>query len=561
MDYDLLVRGGTMVDGSRLPGYRADVGVRDGRIADIGRLQGSAARTIDASGLVVSPGFIDHHTHLDAQLLWDPYGTSAPEHGVTTVITGNCGLALAPLGPGGEEELVQSFVRVEAIPRQALEQGVQWRWRSFGDYLDALEGRIGVNVGGQIGHIAVRHHVLGAEATERIATPGEVERMRALVREGMEAGALGFSTNRNPRHNREDGKPVASRLADDAELFALCDVLAELNSGVIQTILGLSKTDHLPWYEQLARRTGRPVTWQSVQHRWIAPDLWRQQLDGLAGIFAGGHQAYGLAMTMPLTRQFSLKNAQAFDEFPTWKTLMFLPEPARKEAFASAETRVKLRADLADSKPSNFHKRWDLVTIIKTRDPRFLGKSVADMAAIRQQDALDAFLDLSLEEDLETTFESANTGGDPEAMGEILRSPYVLVGISDAGAHVQFGATFGYSTTLLGLWVRERQIMPLEQAIHKLTFQVASVYGLPQRGLLRPGYWADLTLFDPSTVRPCEPEWAEDYPANTRRLVQRSEGLHYTIVNGQVIYQDGRLSGDLPGTVLRGTAARERAAA
>jgi N-acyl-D-aspartate/D-glutamate deacylase len=201
------------------------------------------------------------------------------------------------------------------------------------------------------------------------------------------------------------------------------------------------------------------------------------------------------------------------------------------------------------------------VTIIKTRDPRFLGKSVADMAAIRQQDALDAFLDLSLEEDLETTFESANTGGDPEAMGEILRSPYVLVGISDAGAHVQFGATFGYSTTLLGLWVRERQIMPLEQAIHKLTFQVASVYGLPQRGLLRPGYWADLTLFDPSTVRPCEPEWAEDYPANTRRLVQRSEGLHYTIVNGQVIYQDGRLSGDLPGTVLRGTAARERAAA
>ncbi|HLG69343.1 MAG TPA: amidohydrolase family protein [Chloroflexota bacterium] len=559
MEHDLLIKNGLVVDGSGLPAYRADVGIRDGRIVEIGRLNtASAARTIDADGLVVAPGFIDHHTHLDAQLLWDPYGTSAPEHGVTSVITGNCGLTLAPVAAGREEDLVQSFVRVEAMPRKALEAGVPWGWHSFGDYLDALDGRVGVNVGVQVGHIAVRHQVMGDEATERSATPNEIERMRALVREAMLAGALGFSTNRNPRHMREDGKPVASRLADDDELFALCDVLAELNSGVIQTILGLSKPDHMAWYETLAQRTGRPVTWQSVQHRWIAPDMWREQLAGLDGIFGKGLQTYGLANTQPLMRRFALKNAQVFDEFPTWKTLMFLPETARKQAFASPETRAKLRAELDDPKPSNFHKRWDLVTIYRTRDERFQGKSVAELAAARGSSGLDAFLDLSLEEDLETVFESANTGGDPVAMGEILRDPHVLVGISDAGAHVQFGATFGYSTTLLGMWVRDRQIMSLEQAIHKLTFQVASVYDIRDRGLLRPGYAADLTLFDPATVKSGEPEWVEDYPASTKRLIQRSEGLHYTIVNGRVICEDGRLSGDLPGQVLRGTAATGR---
>jgi N-acyl-D-amino-acid deacylase len=560
VDYDLLIRGGFVVDGSGLPGFRADVGVRDGLITDIGRLRGSAARTVDADGLVVAPGFIDHHTHLDAQLLWDPYGTSGPEHGVTSVITGNCGLTLAPVAPGGEDSLVKSFVRVEAMPRKALEAGVPWGWHSFGEYLAALEGRVGVNVGVQVGHIAVRHQAMGEEATERAATPAEIEQMQALVRDAMEAGAVGFSTNRNPRHMREDGKPVASRLADDAELFALCDVLGELNSGVIQTILGLSSVEHLPWYDQLARRTRRPVTWQSLQHRWIAPELWREQLAGIAPTFADGYQTYGLAMTMPLMRRFSLKDSQAFDEFPTFKNLMFLPEGPRRQAFASAETRAKLRQELADPRPTNFHKRWDLVTIYHTREQRFQGGTVADMAAARNQEPLDAFLDLSLEENLETTFESANTGGDPEAMGEILRSPHVLVGISDAGAHVQFGATFGYSTTLLGLWVRERQIMPLEQAIHKLTFQVASIYELHGRGLLRPGYAADLTLFDAGTVRPCDPEWVEDYPAGTRRLIQRSEGLHCTIVNGRVIYEAGRLSGDLPGQVLRGTAAKRTAA-
>src|ERR671922_440504 len=400
MAYDLLVRGGRVVDGSGLPSYVADVGVKDGKVVAVGKLNDSAARKIDATGLAVSPGFIDHHKHLDAPMLWDPYGTCEPQHGITTVIMGNCGLTLAPLKSGDEDALVKSFVRVEAIPRTVLEQGVKWAWHTYGEYLDHLEGKVGVNVGGLVGHIAVRHNAMGEEAVERKATPKEVQEMRRLVTEAMEGGALGISTNRNERHMREDGKPVASRLADDEELFALCDVLAERNGGVIETILGRNKIEHFDFYHELAKRTQRPVLWQSLQHRWTEPNLWREQLEAVEPIFRAGYQAYGLSHTVPLVRHFTLKNCQVFDEFPTWKNLMFLPESVRKQAFAERETRQKMRADLADPRPTNFHRRWDIVRVervVKPENERFAGKTIQEMAAMRNQDPLDAFLDLSLE--------------------------------------------------------------------------------------------------------------------------------------------------------------------
>jgi N-acyl-D-amino-acid deacylase len=561
MAYDLLIRGGRVVDGSGLPSYVADVGVKGGKIVEVGRLTGTAARTIDAGGLAVSPGFIDHHTHLDAQMLWDPYGTCEPQHGVTSVVMGNCGLSLAPVKKGDEDAIVKSFVRVEAIPRFALEQGVKWGWNTYGEYLDALEGKLGINVGGLVGHIAMRHNVMGEEAVERTASAREVQQMRGLVSEAMEGGALGLSTNRNERHMREDGKPVASRLADDDELFALCDVLAERNGGVIETILGRNKIEHFKFYHELAKRTQRPVLWQSLQHRWAEPTLWREQLDAVEPIFREGYQAYGLSHTVPLVRHFELKNCQVFDEFPTWKNLMFLPVEVRKQAFADGETRQKLRADLANPAPTNFHRNWNIVRVekvVKPENEKYNGKTIAELGAMRNQDPLDAFLDLALEEDLGTVFWNANNGGDIDAMGEILRSPYVLIGTSDAGAHVQFGADFGYCTILLGMWVRERQVMSLEQAVHKLTFHVASIFGLQDRGLLRPGYAADLAIFDPKTVNSHEPEWAHDYPAGSKRLIQRSVGMHYTIVNGTVIHEDSRMSVDLPGQVLRGPLYREQ---
>jgi N-acyl-D-amino-acid deacylase len=563
MTYDLLIQGGRIYDGSGMPSYIGDIAVRDGRIVEIGRIRGGAARTIDAVGLAVSPGFIDHHTHMDAQIFWDPYATSEPQHGVTSIVMGNCGLTLAPAKPVDHDALVKSFVRVEAMPRSVLEIGVPWGWHTFGEYLDALDGKIGVNVGGLVGHIAVRQYVMGEESVERAATPKEIEQMKRLVLEAMESGALGFSTNRNERHMREDGKPVGSRLASDEELFGLCEVLTELNSGVIETILGLNKIEHFKFYDRLARVTGRPVLWQSLQHRWAEPNLWREQLDAVAPIFENGYQAYGLSHTVPLVRHFTLKNCQVFDEFPTWKALMFLPVETRREAFKDPATRKKMRADFADPRRTNFHRRWDVVQVekcVKPENQKFAGNSVAEMAQMRGQDPLDALLDLALEENLDTVFCNANNGGDANAMGEILRSPYVLMGTSDAGAHVQFGADFGYGTTLLGLWVRERQLLTLEHAIHKLTFHVASVFGLEGRGLLRPGYAADLVLFDPKTVDAHEPEWAEDYPGKTKRLIQRSEGIHYTIVSGRPIYEGSRLTGELPGQLLRGSSYRGRQA-
>ena len=365
MAYDLLIKSGRIYDGSGMPSYLGDVAVSGGRIAEIGRISGGAARTIDAAGLAVAPGFIDHHTHMDAQIFWDPYATSEPQHGVTSIVMGNCGLTLAPTKLSDHDALVKSFVRVEAMPRSVLELGVPWGWHTYGEYLDALDGKIGVNVGGLVGHIAVRQYAMGEESVIRAATAQEIAQMKRLVLEAMESGALGFSTNRNERHMREDGKPVGSRLADDEELFGLCQVLGELNSGVIETILGLNKIEHFKFYDRLARVTGRPILWQSLQHRWAEPDLWRQQLDAVAPIFADGYQAYGLSHTVPLVRHFTLKNCQVFDEFPTWKALMFLPVEARREAFKDPATRKKMRADFAEPRKTNFHRRWDVVQVEK----------------------------------------------------------------------------------------------------------------------------------------------------------------------------------------------------
>lgn len=561
MDYDLLIRSGRVVDGSGLPSYIADLGIKDGKIVDIGRLKGSAARTIDADRLVVSPGFIDHHTHMDGQILWDPFGTCEPQHGVTSIIMGNCGLALAPIKNGDEDAIVKSFVRVEAIPRIALEKGIPWGWKSYGDYLDRLEGKVGINVGGIVGHIAVRQYVMGEESVERKATDSEVQKMREAVGQAMKAGAFGLSTNRNERHMREDGLPVGSRLADNEELFALCEVVSQSNSGVIQMNMGRHCVEQIPQYHELARRTRRPIVWQSVQYKESEPELWKNMLDGIAKTFRDGYQAYGLTHTVPLMRHFTMKDAQIFDEFPVWKNIMFLPEEARKEAFADPASRQKMRDDMAEPRPVSFHRNWGRVfveKVAKAENQQYLGKSVADVAALRNQDALDAFLDLSLEENLATTFETTNRGFNPEVMSTIMKSPYVIIGTSDAGAHVQFGADFGYCTTLLGMWVRDRQMISLEQAIHKLTFHVASVYGIEGRGLLRPGFAADVTIFDPKTVKACAPEWAEDYPAATKRLIQRSEGICQTIVNGKVVYEDGKISGEMAGKVLRGSAYQAR---
>jgi N-acyl-D-aspartate/D-glutamate deacylase len=555
--YDLLLKGGRIYDGSGMPSSYADVGISGGKIVEIGRLNGGAKRTLNVDGLAVAPGFIDPHTHLDAQLFWDPLGTSSCFHGVTSVVVGNCGLSLAPTKPEDRDAVIKSFVRVEAISRRVLEEGIQWKWKSTAEYLDALGTRLGINAAALIGHIAVRHNVMGEDAVERQATAEEIAKMKELVRQGMEAGAVGFSTNQNPRHIREDKKPVASRLAADEELGSLLDVLAEMNSGVVQLSGGgADARGRIAYAAQMARRTGRPVLWQSINHSWSRPNHWEEMLANTQRVFKEeGLPIYAMTQAKPFQNRYTLLDAQCFDEFPTWKSAMFSPVPVRKQMFADSAMRKKLRAEaIEDQSPSVFPRRWDVIFVDHVKLPKnkiFERKTVQEIARAEGKDGLDWFLDISLEEDLETRFVHTNTQGDPNAVCEILKHPAVMIGQSDAGAHMGYDARFGYSTAFLGCWVRDHGIMSLEEAVNKLTFRVASVFGLSDRGLLRPGFAADIAMFDPATVNTLEPEYVQDLPANETRMIQKAAGVPHTVVNGEVVIQDGAPTGAFPGKVLR----------
>ncbi len=559
MAYDILIKGGRIYDGSGLPSYLGDVGVRGGRIVETGRLNDSAKRTIQADGLAVAPGFIDFHTHLDAQLLWDPLATSSCFHGVTTVIPGNCALALAPCKQQDQDRILRSFERVEAISLPALKAGVEWSWTTFPEYLNRLRGRLGVNVAALMGHCALRQFVMGDASTERAATPAEIHQMKEILKAGVRAGAIGFSTNQNSVHMFADGTPIPSRLATDDEIVELTSALGEINRGAVQISrgsLGVSvpARETVQLFEKIADHSGRPVIWQSIAHRWDKPNEWRQLLDLAKESLDRGAQSYPLCNARLFNNRLTMKNAQVFDDLPTWKAILFLPLEERIKAIKDSETRRKMRYEaVEEQKPSRFSRRWDLVYLIKAATPanRHLEKkSVAEIAKIRGQDVIDAFLDLSLEEGLDTQFQTSSTNGDEQAVAEIIRSPFVLVGQSDAGAHLIYDAGFGYATRLLGYWIREKNVMSLEEGVRKLTFMVASIFGLADRGLIRPGMAGDLVVFDPATVRECEPEMVQDLPAGEKRLIQRATGIETTIVNGQVLIERDAHTGALPGMVL-----------
>lgn len=557
MPFDLAIRGATIYDGSGRPGYIGDLAVQGDRLAEVGGNVGPARREIRANGLAVAPGFIDSHTHLDAQVLWDPFLTSSCFHGVTSVVLGNCGLTLAPCKPEDRETLLRTFVRVEGMEMSVLQAAVPWSWTDTAGYLDAVErARPALNVGMLVGHCALRQYVMGEDSVERAATADEISALQALLRDAMHAGALGFSTNRNPRHMRDDGKPVPSRLAAHEEIQALGRVLSELDRGVVQVSSasgGLARIDELA---DFSLAMGRPVVWNLIVHIWSNPGFWREQLTATERAFKRGAQAWANTNARAFNNRFTLRNAQEFDEFPTWKTLMFLPLPERKRAFRDPEVRAKLRWEaVEDPKPGTFHKRWDLVYIITPALPKnvgLAGMSVADLARARGKDVLDAFLDLALEEDLETLFQTALTNGDPDAVAQIVASPYTVIGQSDAGAHLAIDAGFGYCTALLGTFVRERQALPMQEAIRKLTGMQAEIFGIRDRGRLIPGMAADAVVFDPARVAPREPELTHDLPGGAARLVQQAEGIRLVMVNGEVVLEDGALTGARPGRVLRG---------
>ncbi len=553
--YDLLIKNGRIVDGSGNPSYRGDVAVQDGKIVEVGKASGTAHRTIDAAGLAVAPGFIDNHTHYDAQVTWDPLCTSSCYHGVTSVIMGHCGLALAPAREHDQDTLAQMLSRIEAIPIEALRAGTKWSWETIPQYLEALDRNLGVNVGVLIGHSAVRQWAMGNEASDRDATPEEVQAMRHVVREGMQAGALGFTTNQNPNHITYEGKPVPSVVAPESEILSLCDVLGELNAGIIQTSQPRAIEKNARMSQEVSRRTGRPVVWLSIQHRWSDPDGWKRQLKLAEEGFKDGARAYGLSSPRRNNTRFNMINCQVFDGLPAWRPIMLASPEQKIAAFKDPETRAKLREESVTATfETTFSRRWDhlYVTAPKLEKNQGLrGKSIAEIAAERNADVCDTFLALAVEENLETGFEINLLNGDDEAVGTFLASPYTMIGLSDAGAHVVFDAGYGFCTRLLGYWVRKKGALSLEHAVRKITFMNAQFYGLYDRGLIQPGLAADLVVFDPETVSDRPPEVVHDLPGGGQRLHQGADGIVCTVVNGQVLMDGGKHTGALPGRVLR----------
>ena len=559
--YDLILKGGRIYDGSGLPSFNGDVAIHDGKVAAIGRINESAQRVIDVGGLAVAPGIIDFHTHFDAQLWWDPLASTSNEHGVTTVVTGNCGLTLAPCKPENRDALIGTFVRVEAMPRASLEAGIPWLWTTHGEYLTALERQpLGLNVATLIGHCAVRQHAMGEACVEREADDGEITAMEALVRHGMAAGAFGFSTNSNQTHYREDGKPVPSRFSNLEEIARLCRVVGQSQRGLVQFTHGAFATpEHVAhisqWYDTILQETRRPLIGESIRHRWSEPELWRKQLNDVETRARQGYAAYAMTSTRRSLRRWTLKDGTRLDIIPAWKKLSALTITERMDKLRDPAVRAELAQETVNGEPIDFSRRWDLILVKQTarKENRIHdGKSIAALAGEQNKAPIDALLDLALAEDLETSFEDSTTQGDEQAVKEIFGNPNVLLGQSDAGAHVaSANPGFGYATIMLGYWVRDRKLMTLEDAIKKLTFLPASIFGIHDRGLLRRGLAADIFVFDPAKIDLAAPAKVTDLPQGAPRFTQGAKGIHYTIVNGKVLMDQGAHTGVYPGRVLR----------
>ncbi|MGB9644454.1 MAG: amidohydrolase family protein [Stellaceae bacterium] len=560
MAYDLLIRNGRIVDGSGMPAFRGDVGIKDGKIAEIGKLSGPAERTIDADGRVVAPGFIDNHCHYDAQVTWDPLCSFSCDHGATTVIFGNCSLSLAPVRKGKEERLAEFLSYVEAIPMEVL-RTVEFGWETVPQYLDQLDHHLGVNVGNLIGHTAVRHYVMGDDCQKRTATDDEIRQMQDLVRDGMKAGALGLSVSRNQGHYDPQGVHIPALWADENEIFALGDVLRELGTGLIQSGGGNGAEVKNALMSRLSEATGRTVVYNNLSQSMRRPDEWKKQMAQIDATTAKGIRAFPMCTPNRITDYFTMRNTQEFRGLPTWHPILIASDEEKLRAYSDPEIRKKLHAEAVefkvDTPPPGICRSWwdymEMQTAVLPKNKVFEGKTVGQIAQMHGKGIIDAFLDLVVEENLDTEFLHGEINVDEAAMAQILTYPNALIGLSDGGAHVQFQSGFGFSTRLLAEWVRDKKVMSLEQAVRRLTFDSASIFGLYDRGLLRPGMAADITIFDPDTVRPLPLEVVHDFPTGAKRIKEPAAGIMATVVNGEVLMEDGKHTGALPGRVLRNT--------
>jgi len=556
---DLAIRGGTLIDGSGAPGRRADVGVRDGRVVAIGDLGESAARTVDAAGRVLCPGFVDLHTHYDAQVFWDPTLSPSPLHGVTTVIGGNCGFSIAPLRPSEADYLMRMLARVEGMPLESLAQGVPWDWTSFGEYLDRLDGTLAINAGFLVGHCPLRRIAMGERAVGEPARAQDLDAMKALLAQSLAEGGLGFSSSWAATHNDGDGRPVPSRAADRDELVALAGVLRDAPGTSLEFIPGLGRfsDEQVDVMADMSAAARRPLNWNMLAVVSFAPEAHRAQLAASDVAAARGGRVVALTVPQPITLRLNLVSAFVLDALPGWAPVVTLPLPERKRALADPAVRAKLEEGARNAGPMGFAARWEHYQIEETwsaENAPWRGRTVGDVAKERGVAPFDALLDVALADDLRTTFKPA-LGGDDDATwklrAEVWRDPRVLIGASDAGAHLDMIDSFTVSTSLLGSAVRERGLIPLEDAIRALTDQPARLYGLSERGRVAVGWHADLVVLDPATVAPGPIHTRFDLPGGAARLFAEAAGIDRVFVNGVEVVREGAMSGERPGAVLR----------
>jgi N-acyl-D-aspartate/D-glutamate deacylase len=552
---DLVISGGTVVDGTGSPMRHADVGVRDGRVAVIaptGTIDEPSRSTLDADGRYVAPGFVDLHTHYDAQLFWDPLATPSPFHGVTTVIGGNCGFSLAPLTPAHADYLMRMMARVEGMPLEALSAGLAWDWGGFGEWLDRLDGTTAVNAGFLCGHSALRR-ITGADRDE----------MQRLLHEALDAGALGFSTSQAHTHNDGDGEPVPSRFADDDELLALAGCVAEHEGTTVEAIVAgciNGFTDgEVELLAGMSRAARRPLNWNVLGVSSLNPTGHERQLAASDTAAARGGRVVALTLPHPMSIRLSFLTGFVLDGLPGWRETLHLPLPERLVALGDPDVRERLAAGAASREAGLLRglANWPVLSFAECFTPatkRHEGRSVGDVAAELGQEPFDTLLDVVIADELRTGLRPPVFGAsdaDWELRAQVWRDPRTVIGGSDAGAHLDMMCGAIYSTSLLGEAVRQRGLMSWEEAVHQLTDVPARLYGLRDRGRIAEGWHADLVVFDPETVGHGPERTATDLPGGAWRLVADATGVEQVYANGVAIVRDGRATGATPGTLLR----------
>lgn len=562
--HDLVICNGTVIDGTGTVGVRADVAVEKGRIVSVGVVGNTAKRTIDATGCVVAPGFIDIHTHYDAQIFWDPFVTPSCLHGVTTIVGGNCGFSIAPLSPEAGGYLMRMLARVEGIPLESLERGVPWNWRSFGEYLDLHEGRLALNAGFLVGHSALRRVVMNERANAEKATDADLAAMRALLRESLRAGGLGFSSSVAVTHSDLDGNPVPSRFASREEIIALAGEVRDFPGTTLEFIpgVGMFSDSQMDLMVEMSLAAQRPINWNLLSPSSSTVDLMRNQLSASNRASARGARVIALTIPQVLRFRLNLRSGFVFDVIPGWAGVLALPLEERRRAFGDPSVRTQLRAGSESDGLDPFFRSmfdWNRMRVAETFEPgnkAYEGRTLGDIAKEVGKHPLDALLDIALLDDLRTSFVPfVDVAGDDAESWRLRAAAWhdtrTIVGGSDAGAHVDTTDSFAFPSEFIAKGVREHGLISMEEAVRQLTDVPASVYGIVDRGRLALGYHADIVVFDPTAMAVGPVHTRYDFPGGAGRLYAESKGVRHVFVNGVEVVRGATPTGETPGTVLR----------